>query len=73
MPFDHEDGHCSCGGHTVRRENRATKQQFYGCSNFPKCTNTEPLHRNRIRGDFFTGHDDYVREFAEAFYDGDGR
>lgn len=69
--FDHEDGSCSCGGHAVTRQNKKTGHLFYGCSNFPKCNNTESLNREPI-GDFFSSRDDMLRSYYEAFYEGDG-
>lgn len=41
--FDIEGGGCSCGGQAVRRTNRKTGKDFYGCSKYPECKNAESL------------------------------
>lgn len=71
--FDNEDGSCQCGGHAVVRVNKKNDSRFYGCSNYPVCKNTEPLHRNKPQGDFLISGDDILEAFYDAFYDGDGR
>jgi len=40
-PVDH--GVCSCGGRFVVRTNRAEKNKFLGCANYPKCRNTKNI------------------------------
>lgn len=71
--FDHEDGSCECGGHAVERHNQKTGDRFYGCSNYPKCVNTSPLDRGLPMGHDLMSGADYLREWANAFYDGDGK
>ncbi len=42
-----------CGHDLVIRKNKATKEQFLGCSQWPECTHTEPLPEDvmlRLRG-----------------------
>lgn len=69
--FDHEDGSCpECGGHAVERINKMRGTIFHGCSNYPRCLNTEPIRQSR--GDFLLSDDDILRAYYEAFYDGDG-
>lgn len=69
--FDHEDGSClACDGHAVTRANAATKRTFYGCSNWPKCTNVAAIRTRR--GDFYLSADDLDRAYYDAFYEGDG-
>lgn len=37
-------GKCpECGGELIVRVNPKTRKRFMGCSNYPKCTNTQPL------------------------------
>jgi hypothetical protein len=31
---------CNCGGRFIKRKNRTRDNYFYGCSNYPNCTNT---------------------------------
>ncbi|MGH8146940.1 MAG: topoisomerase DNA-binding C4 zinc finger domain-containing protein [Rhodanobacteraceae bacterium] len=31
-----------CGAGMLKRENRSTKQAFWGCTNYPKCRGTRP-------------------------------
>jgi len=31
---------CPCGARMVLRHNRKLKKNFFGCSNYPECTNT---------------------------------
>ena len=42
-PFLVEAQTCSCGKPWVLRTNKATLQQFLGCSGFPKCKNTNMI------------------------------
>jgi ssDNA-binding Zn-finger/Zn-ribbon topoisomerase 1 len=71
--FDRDDGSClSCDGHAVPRQNRQTGDAFYGCSNFPACRNAARL-KNELAGDLLMEADDYLREWADAMYDGDGK
>lgn len=53
--FDVEDGSCDCGGHAVKRHNSKTGEPFWGCSNFPKCRNTERYPHSWSNQ--FHGHD----------------
>lgn len=64
MAFDREDGSCECGGHAVKREGR--HGLFYGCSNFPRCRNTEPLQHNRPPGSFLISGDELLENWARA-------
>lgn len=34
---------CTCGHRMMKRTNRATKEEFYGCTNYPKCKNTSKI------------------------------
>lgn len=43
MDNQEEDNLCECGKPMVVRTNSQTGQQFWGCTGFPECTNTEPL------------------------------
>lgn len=71
--FDREDGSCQCGGHAMIRLNNKTNRQFYGCDQYPKCKNTEPLnHGNPFHGDLFLSADEMLECWADAMYDGDG-
>lgn len=43
------DGNCPiglCKGKLVKRVNSSSKKEFYGCSNYPKCTYTEPIEES---------------------------
>lgn len=35
-------GKCSCGGRYIKRQNRADRSFFLGCTRYPKCRNTKP-------------------------------
>lgn len=35
-------GRCNCGGHMIKKKNRADGSLFLGCSRYPKCKNTKP-------------------------------
>lgn len=37
-----------CNSHTVERQNRATKQTFRGCSNYPACDKRKPLNQKAL-------------------------
>lgn len=41
--FNEKHGICPCGCIWQIKTNTKTKQQFLGCVNYPKCTNTKPL------------------------------
>lgn len=43
---------CPCGGRWTRRENGATGGRFWGCSNFPRCSNT----RDEVMRDRYGTH-----------------
>lgn len=32
---------CSCGGKFVKRTNKSSREEFYGCSRYPKCKKTK--------------------------------
>ena len=34
-----------CGGKLIIRTNKLTKEQFLGCSSFPKCRYSQPLEK----------------------------
>jgi ssDNA-binding Zn-finger/Zn-ribbon topoisomerase 1 len=36
-------GDCKCGGNYILRQNSKNGEYFYGCSNYPKCTNTQQI------------------------------
>ena len=36
----HPADRCTCGGTWIRHENSETRGRFWGCSNFPRCSNT---------------------------------
>lgn len=42
----------ACGSNLVVRQNRATGQEFLGCSQYPTCTHSEPLtaYQELLRG-----------------------
>lgn len=69
--FDYEDGSCQCGGHAIKRLNKKTGHEFYGCSNFPECRNTENI-KPYIGQSFLLGYDDILMAYYESFYDRDG-
>lgn len=39
----YKHGECSCGSHLVRRANKKTKEEFLGCSDYPKCKKTKSI------------------------------
>lgn len=49
LPVEHvaapenEHGACHCGGRMVKRRNAKKGNYFLGCSNYPRCKNTENL------------------------------
>ena len=65
--FNHEDGSCTeCDGHAIIRTNSKTGDSFYGCTNFPRCKNTQSLRSNRFSGDGFFSSDQELECWAEA-------
>lgn len=42
-PVKEDYGACPCGGRMVKRQNATKKNYFLGCSNYPKCKNTNSL------------------------------
>lgn len=36
-------GRCECGALRIKRTNRATKEEFLGCRNYPKCKKTSKI------------------------------
>lgn len=39
-------GVCTCGYHRVKRMNKATKEEFLGCSAWPECKITSKINNN---------------------------
>lgn len=37
-----------CGARMALRTNRASGDQFFGCSTFPMCRGTRPIHERRV-------------------------
>jgi len=67
--FNYEDGSCDCGGHAVKRHNKKDGSVFWGCSNFPKCKNTEPYPNYAskfFKGDGLFSSEDEMECWAEA-------
>jgi hypothetical protein len=38
-----QNGYCSCGEPFIIKRNHTTKEQFFGCNNYPSCRKTKSL------------------------------
>ena len=45
-----------CKQPMVKRTNKTTKEEFWGCSAFPKCRGSRPLHPRPIRHSYFENY-----------------